>query len=161
MCMKESSSKLFIHLNTTIFVLLAPISAPQNVATTTITATAITICFVPPTGSSQNGIITSFNVSYTGSPFQTIQQVNTVSVSPTEYPLIRTVCTPLTNLEENNNYDISVLLTNSAGSGPASTDITALTLEAGEYFIIFCYLTLSLLFALSIVKHCLEINFSK
>ena len=135
--MKESSSKLFIHLNTTIFVLLAPISAPQNVATTTITATAITICFVPPTGSSQNGIITSFNVSYVGSPFQTIQQVNTVSVSPTEYPLIRTVCTTLTNLEENNNYDISVLLTNSAGSGPASTDITAITLEAGEYFIIF------------------------
>ena len=53
-------------------------------------------------------------------------------VSPTEYPLNRTVCTTLTNLEENNNYNISVLLTNSAGSGPASTDITALTLEAGE-----------------------------
>ena len=111
---------------------LAPIAAPQNVVTTTITATAITVCFDPPTGSSQNGIITSFNVSYVGSPFQTSQQVNTVSVSPTEYPLNRTVCTNLTNLEENNNYNISVLLTNSAGSGPASTDITALTLEAGE-----------------------------
>ena len=135
--MKESSSKLFIHLNTTIFVLLAPIAAPQNVATTTITATTITVCFVPPTGISQNGIITSFNVSYTGSPFQTTQQVTTEPVSPTEYPLIRAVCTTLTNLEENNNYDISILLTNSAGSGPASTDISALTLEAGENFIIF------------------------
>ena len=111
---------------------LAPIAAPLNVFTTAITAATITVCFVPPTGSSQNGIITSFNVSYAGSPFQTTQQVTTVPVSPTEYPLNRTVCTTLTNLEENNNYNISVLLTNSAGSGPASTDITALTLEAGE-----------------------------
>ena len=132
MWMKECSSELFIHLNTTIFVILAPIAAPQNVFTTAITATTITVCFNPPTGSSQNGIITSFNVSYAGSPFQTTQQVTTVPVSPTEYPLNRTVCTNLTNLDENNNYNISVLLTNSAGSGPASTDITALTLEAGE-----------------------------
>ncbi len=60
--------------------------------------------------------------------------VTTVSVSPTEYPLIRTVCTNLTNLEEYSNYTISILLTNSAGTGPASTDITLLTLEAGEYY---------------------------
>ena len=117
--------------------ILAPISAPQNVVITTITTTTITVCFNPPTGSSQNGIITSFSVSYAGSPFQTTQQVTTVPVSPTEYPLNRTVCTILTNLEESNNYKISVLLTNSAGSGPASTDITALTLEAGEYLLLF------------------------
>ena len=98
----------------------------------TITTTTITVCFDPPTGSSQNGIITSFNVSYVGSPFQTTQQVTTESVSPTEYPLNRTVCTTLTNLEENNNYNISVLLTNSAGSSPASADITASTPESGE-----------------------------
>ena len=112
--------------------ILAPIAAPQNVVITAITATTITACFDPPTGSSQNGIITSFSVFYVGSPFQTTQQVTTVPVSPTVYPLNRTVCITLTNLEDNNNYNISVLLTNSAGSGPASTDITALTLEAGE-----------------------------
>ena len=122
--------------------ILAPIAAPQNVVITTITAITITVCFDPPTGSSQNGIITSFNVSYAGSPFQTTQQVTTVSVSPTEYPLNRTVCTTLTNLEENNNYNISVLLTNSAGSGHASANMTALTLEAGEelFIIIVLYL---------------------
>ena len=112
--------------------ILAPITAPQNVFTTTITATTITVCFYSPTGSSQNGIITSFNVSYAGSPFQTTQQVTTVSISPTKYPLNRTVCLHLANLEENNNYNISVLLTNSAGSSPASRNITALTLEAGK-----------------------------
>ena len=121
--------------------ILAPIAAPQNVFTT-ITATTITVCFDPPTGSSQNGIITSFNVSYVGSPFQTTQRVTTVSISPTEYPLNRNVCTTLTNLEENNNYNISVLLTNSAGSGPASADITVLTLEAGKEPIIIIVLYL-------------------
>ena len=106
--------------------------APQNVIAAAINATAISVCFDPPTGSSQNGIITSFNVTSTGSTFQTTQLVTTVPVSPTEYPLNRTVCTTLTNLEENNTYTISVLLTNSAGSGPSSADLTVLTPEAGE-----------------------------
>ena len=110
----------------------APITSPQNVSATAINATAISVCFDPPTGSSQNGIITSFNVTFTGSTFQTTQLVTTVPVSPTEYPLNRTVCTNLTNLEENNNYTISVLLTNSAGSSPASVVITELTPVAGE-----------------------------
>ena len=77
-------------------------------------------------------MITSFNVTSTGSPFQTTQLVTTVPVSPTEYPLNRTVCTNLTNLEENNNYTISVLSINSDGAGPITTGIIALTLEAGE-----------------------------
>ena len=115
-----------------IFFSSAPITGPQNVSVTSMTATTITVCFDPPTGSSQNGIITSFNVTYTGSPFQTTQVVVTVIIIPTEYPLTRTLCINLTNLEENNNYDISIRLTNSAGSGPASTDISVSTLEAGE-----------------------------
>ena len=112
--------------------LSAPLMAPQNVTASAINATAISVCFDPPTGSSQNGIITSFTFTFTGSTFQTTQLVTTVPVSLTEYPLNRTVCTNLTNLEENNTYTISVLLTNSAGSGSASADLTVLTPVAGE-----------------------------
>ena len=110
----------------------APIIAPQNVIAAAINATAISVCFDPPIGSSQNGIITSFNVASIGSTFQTSQLVTTVTISPTEYPLNRTVCTTLTNLQEYNTYTISVLLINSAGSGPPSADITVLTPVAGE-----------------------------
>ena len=110
-----------------------PTGAPENVRATTITATAISVCFDPPTGSSQNGIITSFNVTSTGSTFQTTQLVTTVPVSPLEYPLNMTVCTNLSNLEENNNYTISVVSINSDGAGPTTT-IIVLTLKAGEYF---------------------------
>ena len=109
-----------------------PTGAPKNVRATTITATAISVCFDPPTISSQNGIITSFNVTSAGSPFQTTLLVTTVPVSPTEYPLNRTVCTNLTNLEGNNNYTISIVSINSDGAGP-NTTLIALTLEAGEY----------------------------
>ena len=59
--------------------------------------------------------------------------VATSNIIPTEYPLTRTVCTILTGLQENNNYIISIQLSNSAVSGPASTDISVLTTEAGEY----------------------------
>ena len=110
----------------------APTGSPENVIGTAINATAISVCFDPPTGSSQNGIITSFTVTSTGSTFQTTQLVTTVSVSPTEYPLNRTLCTNLTNLEENNNYTISLLSNNSDGAGPITT-IIVLTLEASEY----------------------------
>ena len=106
--------------------------APQNVRATATNATAISVCFDPPIGNSQNGIITSFSVTSTGSTFQMSPLVTTVMISPTEYPLNRTVCTTLTNLEENNTYAISVLLINSAGPGPPSTDITVLTPVAGE-----------------------------
>ena len=111
---------------------LAPTGTPLNVNGIAIHATAIRLCFDPPTGSSQNGIITSFTVTYTGSPFQATQLVTTVPVSPTEYPLNRTVCTNLTNLEENNNYTISIVSYNSDGAGPVSTDIAILTQEASE-----------------------------
>ena len=109
----------------------APSVTPQNITITAIYKTAITVCFDPPTGSNQNGIITSFNVTSTGSTFQTTLLVTTVPVSPTEYPLNRTVCTNLTNLEENNNYTISIVSINYDGAGP-NTTLIALTLEAGE-----------------------------
>ena len=110
-----------------------PTDAPVNVRATTINATAISVCFDPPTDSSQNGIITSFNVTSTGSTFQTTQLVTTIPVSPLEYPLNGTVCITLTNLEENNNYTISVVSIHSDGAGPTTT-IIVLTLEAGKYF---------------------------
>ena len=110
-----------------------PTGAPENVRATTINATAISVCFDPPIDNTQNGIITSFNVTSTGSTFQTTQLVTTVPVLPLEYPLNRTVCITLTNLEENNSYTISVVSIHSDGAGPMTT-IIVLTLKAGEYF---------------------------
>ena len=109
-----------------------PTGAPENVNGIAINSTTISVCFDPPTGSRQNGLITSFNVTSTGSTFQTTQLVTTVPVLPLEYPLNKTVCTTLTNFEENNNYTISVVSINSDGAGP-NTTLIALTLEAGEY----------------------------
>ena len=53
-------------------------------------------------------------------------------VKPTKYPLDRIVCRNLTNLEQNNDYNISVLAINSEGSGPVSQSIVVTTNEASD-----------------------------
>ena len=100
---------------------------------TTSTATSITVCFEFPEGSTQNGQITSFNFTLVGTPFDTGSQNVSINVTSTEYPLTGSVCSDVTNLEEYNNYTITILLTNSAGSGPSSSDVQVRTLQAGEF----------------------------
>ena len=95
------------------------------------TATSIIVCFEFPEGSTQNGEITSFNVTLVGTPFDTDSRNVSIPVTSTDYPLTGSVCGDVTNLEEYNNYTITVLVTNSAGSGPSSSSVEIRTQQAG------------------------------
>ena len=113
---------------------LAPVAAPQNVNATSNTATTITVCFEFPEGSTQNGQLTSFDVTLVGTPFDTDSQTVSFNITSTEYPLTGSLCGDVTNLEEYNDYNItSVILINTAGSGPSSPSVLAQTLQAGEF----------------------------
>ena len=81
-------------------------------------------------------MITSFNVSYFGFPFQVETIFQIMTIIPTAYPLNRTLCIYLTNLEEYNEYSITVLAINSEGSGPVSQSILVVTGETGEQILI-------------------------
>ena len=124
------TSENFVYTNF-YFLYLAPTAAVQNVIGVASTSVSINICFDPPTNSDQNGIITSFNVTYFGSPFQTDSVTVTVPVVPTDYPLNRTVCRNLTSLQQNNDYNITVIAINSVGPGPISQSIVVTTNESG------------------------------
>ena len=134
------TSENFVYTNFA-FLYLAPTAAAQNVLGMDITSVSINVCFDPPTNSNQNGIITSFNVRYFGSPFQTVSVTVTVPVVPTDYPLDRTVCRNLTGLQQNNDYNITVMAINSVGPGPISQSIVVTTNESGENIIQQCYCT--------------------
>ena len=115
---------------------LAPDASPQDVTAIDITAISINVCYNPPPDSHQNGIITHFNVSYFGFPFQVETMFQIMTIIPTAYPLNRTLCIYLTNLEEYNEYSITVLAINSEGSGPVSQSILVVTGETGEQILI-------------------------
>ena len=104
---------------------LAPVDAPQNVTATSNTATSITVCFEFPEGSTQNGQLTSFNVTLVGTPFDTDSQTVSIDITSTEYPLTGSLCDDVNNLEEFNNYNItSLILINSA------SDVSTIMLAA-------------------------------
>lgn len=113
---------------------LAPAVAPVNVNATSYTPTSITICFEFPEGIDQNGLITSFNVTFVGSPFDTDPQTISIPVSSADYlPLSGSICGDVTSLQEYNGYNVTIVLVNSAGVGPSSAQIEVQTLEAGKY----------------------------
>ena len=118
---------------------LAPVVAPQNVNATSNTATTITVCFEFPEGSTQNGQLTSFDVTLVGTPFDTDSQTVSFNITSTEYPLTGSLCGDVTNLEEFNNYTITVELINSAGIGPSSTPVEVRSQQACELYYIFYY----------------------
>ena len=100
---------------------------------TSYTPTSITVCFKFPEGSTQNGLITSFNVTLDGYPFNTESQTISIPITSTVYPLTGSMCGDVTNLEEYNEYNISsIVLVNSAGVGPSSPSIKVQTLETGN-----------------------------
>ena len=101
---------------------------------TSYTPTSITLCFEFPEGSSQNGQITSFNVTLVGSPFYIESQIFTIPVTSTGYPLTGSMCGDVANLEEYNNYTIIVVMINYAGPSPSSSDVEVKTLESGGYY---------------------------
>ena len=80
----------------------------------------------------QNGPITSYNVTYQGELFNTTGYNTTISVSSVVYPLTESSSVCLSDLEEYNNYSVSIRAINGAGEGDAATIIVQ-TLEAGLY----------------------------
>ena len=111
---------------------LASAAAPEiSLKTVSPQSMQVTIC--PPAAIDQNGLILSYNVSYTGYPFDTFTRSQSFAVS-LSYPATACVNVTLTGLEEFNNYTVSVQAVNSAGSGVSSPELLALTDEAGNYF---------------------------
>ena len=76
-------------------------------------------------------MILSYNVSYIGDPFDTLIQSQSFAVS-LSYPATACVNVTLTELEEFNNYTVSVQAVNSAGSGVSSVGVIAQTNAAGK-----------------------------
>ena len=111
---------------------LVPAAAPTNIALQTLGTQSIQVTICPPPQIDQNGLIISYTVFYTGNPFDTSTQSVIVSVS-LSYPATTCINTNLTELEEFNNYTVTVTAVNSIGSSDPSTGVTALTNAAGSY----------------------------
>ena len=111
---------------------LVPAAAPTNIVLQTLGSQSIQVTICPPPQIDQNGLILSYNVSYTGDPFDTSLQSVTVSVS-LSYPATTCINTNLAGLEEFNNYTITVRAVNSIGSSDPSIVETAETNAAGKY----------------------------
>ena len=118
---------------------LAPVDAPVNLNATSTTSTSIIVCFEFPDGRTQNGQITSFNVTHVGTPFDTESRNVSIAITSTEYPLTGSVCGNVTELQEYNNYTITVVLINSIGPSPSSSGVQVQTLEACEFSHKFIY----------------------
>ena len=111
---------------------IAPATAPTNVSLLTVGPQSINVTICPPAAIDQNGLILSYNVSYTGDPFDTLIQSQSFAVS-LSYPATACVNVTLTGLEEFNNYTVSVQAVNSAGSGDSSAGVITQTDAAGSY----------------------------
>ena len=104
--------------------------APLNLNATNITSISYCITFDPPTNFTQNGLITSYNVTYQGELFNTTEYNTTVSANTVVYPLTESSSVCISNLEEYNNYTVLIRAVNGAGEGAAAM-FTVETLEAG------------------------------
>ena len=114
---------------------IAP-TAPPTVSLSVIDAQSIRVTICPPPTRDQNGILTFYNGRYRGDPFDTSSQDFNMALS---LPYPATTCTDimLMNLQEYNNYTVSVQAQNSETTASNfSEEMMALTNESGNY----CYL---------------------
>ena len=124
-------NNLIVYFHTSICSYLAPAAAPTNISLLTLGAQSINVTICPPAGIDQNGLILSYNVSYTGDPFDTLIQSQSFAVS-LSYPATACVNVTLTGLEEFNNYTVSVQAVNSAGFGVSSAGVITRTYLSGS-----------------------------
>ena len=103
---------------------------PTNLTSENITSTSFCVTIYPPIDFAQNGPIASYSVTYVGELFNTTEVSTTVSVSSVVYPLTESSSVCISNLEEYNNYTVSIRAVNGAGAGTAATIIVE-TSEAG------------------------------
>ena len=107
--------------------------APSDLAVSSTTATSLCITISPPVSNTQNGPIQSYTVSYRGELFNTIQVNVSVSVVVT-YPLTASSSLCINELEEFNNYMVSVRAINGAGEGAAITRVFRTSVLGLSYF---------------------------
>ena len=119
------------HLNNFLFYLV-PSIPPQNVTTQALSPVSIRVTFTPPIAINQNGLISSYNVTYIGQTFDTAIQFVTVNVTNAIYPsTVDTLSVDLTGLQEYNNYTVRVSAVNQIGASPFSDGIIQITDIAG------------------------------
>ena len=93
---------------------------------------SIRVTFTPPIAINQNGLISSYNVTYIGQTFDTAIQFVTVNVTNAIYPsTVDTLSVDLTGLQEYNNYTVRVSAVNQIGASPFSDGIIQITDIAG------------------------------
>ena len=123
---------------------VVPTAVPANFLTTAITPTIIKVSWDPPPIYFQNGVITSYTLTYIGVQRDTTLETVTVSVVNGTY-----VLPILTGLQENTDYSITLRANTIVGPGP-STTLVQLTLQDGEllstlyytYYLLYVHLTL-------------------
>lgn len=99
----------------------APSASPNEVEATPLSSNLMSLSWVPPDLIGQNGLITNYDVLYSGGGSSNI--THAVGVSTTYI---------LAGLQPYTTYSIRVAAKNSQGRGPFSTSIEQATLEAGE-----------------------------
>ena len=99
-------------------------SAPVLSGSPVVTATTIRITGSVPSGS----VVTGFVVEWQRDTSVGCSDVNERTISESGAFTIYTI----TGLEPGNRYTITVTVSNSAGTAPVSSPVTAMTLETGE-----------------------------
>ena len=115
---------------------LAPSDTPQNVTTELLNSTYMRITFHPPFAIGQNGPITSYKISYTGEPYNTVTQYKVISIPNPIYPAVQSVSINITGLQEYNNYTFSVRANNREGSSGLSAQVEQTTGISGKKLIV-------------------------
>ena len=102
-----------------LFFHIAPTAPPQNISVTAEYFGELTVRWNPPPVTDRNGVITVYNIFYRitlGSD----SEFNLIPALPGGQHIIK-------NLQENVSYDIMMQAVTSAGGGPNSTLVTAVT----------------------------------
>ena len=105
---------------------------PLDLTGFSLSTTSIFVRWDAPLGINQKGPISSYNLTYEGSPLDTEFRHEIVPVSAGSYPLVRRSEVNLTELEEFINYTITVRAINGAGASLNVASIVVLTPEGGE-----------------------------
>ena len=99
--------------------------------TNAITSTIIKVSWDPPPIYFQNGVITSYTLTYIGVQRDITLETVTISVVNNTY-----VLPILTDLEENTDYSITLRANTIIGPGPSVT-LNQLTLQNGDLLFLF------------------------
>ena len=117
-------SKTILHL----LLCTAPSASPRNVIATAVNSTSIMVTWDDPLEADQNGIIISYIVRYINLNRSEDEQFNS---SASERQLT------LTDLQEYEEYNISVAAATIVGVGPFSDPSSLFTFEDSEYMYLF------------------------